>query len=82
MSATRPLCEFSIGMIARAARPSFTASIASANEKQGMGRQSGSCSSAAICELAPGAPWNDTARAGSARAARVILLTSAMAGAA
>ena len=81
MSATRPCCEFSIGMIALAAAPELTASSASSNAKHGSGRQSGAHSSAARCELAPGAPWNATARAGSAAAASRIASTSARAGA-
>ena len=68
MSATRPACEFSIGMIARAARPSLTASSASSNAKHGSGRLSGANSVAARCELQPGAPWSAIARAGSAAA--------------
>ena len=34
MSATRPATEFSIGIIARPARPSRTAANASSNERQ------------------------------------------------
>ena len=52
-----------------------------AQVKHGSGRQSGAHSSAARCELAPGAPWNATARAGSAAAASRIASTSAWAGA-
>ncbi len=64
MSATRPCCEFSIGMIAQPARSDFTASIASSKLKHGSGRQPGAHSSAALCELAPGAPWKAMACAG------------------
>ena len=55
---------FSIGMIAQPARSCFTASSASSKLKHGSGRHSGAHSIAARCELAPGAPWNATARAG------------------
>ena len=56
MSATRPWSEFSIGITAQSARPSFTASIASSNEKHGSGSPSGNASSAATWLFAPGAP--------------------------
>src|ERR1051325_8374674 len=45
-----------LGIIAQSARPSRTASIASAKSKHGSGRPLGNASSAAICEFAPGAP--------------------------
>ena len=47
----------------------------------GQRQASGAHSSAARCELAPGAPWNATARAGSAAAAARIVSTIARAGA-
>ena len=47
---------FSIGIIARPALPSRTASSASSNEKHGSGSASGAYSLSARCELAPGAP--------------------------
>ena len=69
-----------MGMIALPARPSFTASSASSNEKHGKGRHSGATSSAARWEFAPGAPWNATARTGSVAAAAVIFSTSNLMG--
>ena len=41
MSATRPAREFSMGIIARCARPSVTAAKASSKVGQGSGVQSG-----------------------------------------
>jgi prephenate dehydratase len=68
-------------MRAQSARKSRTASSASSKLKQGSGRQLGKASSAAMCELAPGAPWKATARVVSAAQAALISATSAWAGA-
>src|SRR3546814_15548699 len=68
ISATRPCCEFSIGMIALPALPIRTASSASSKLKHGNGRHWGQASIAARCELAPGEPWKAIARCGAAAA--------------
>ena len=59
MSATRPAIEFSIGIMASSAWPSFTAAKASSKVGQGSTCQSGWASSQAMWELAPGSPWNE-----------------------
>ena len=58
MSATRPATEFSIGIMPSAAEPSFTAASASSKVGAGSALNSGKASWQAICELAPGSPWN------------------------
>ena len=57
MSATRPASEFSIGIMARSARPSKTAAKQSSKVAQGMASALGKISRLAMCELAPGSPW-------------------------
>src|SRR3990167_4955157 len=81
ISATRPCCEFSIGMIAQPALPTRTASSASSKLKQGSGRHCGHASIAARCELAPGEPWKAIARSGAAAADSRMVSTIARAGA-
>ena len=73
MSATRPCCEFSIGMMAEAARPDVTASSASSKLKQGIGRQPGSKARAALCAFALATAGQSGAHAqGAARAAEPV----------
>ena len=57
MSATRPAMELSMGIMARAARPSATAAKASSKVGQARASQSGYTAWQDWCEKAPGSPW-------------------------
>ena len=56
MSETRPASEFSIGSMARSARPDVTASKARSKVAQGIGSNPGAKVAQASSENAPGSP--------------------------
>ncbi|GAA4657815.1 hypothetical protein GCM10023225_32150 [Kineococcus glutinatus] len=57
MSATRPAREFSMGIIARCARPVTTSAKASSKLAQGSASHPGNTSVHAMWEFDPGSPW-------------------------